>query len=100
MRKLILSGIVGFMLLTSSLLLVTTAAAGPASTANASKLIVAMRTPAVTGSTTAARRITASTPRQRFDTGPVKLHNLDEARLIVKGPGGTKHGRSRFDDDP
>ena len=26
-------------------------------------------------------------------TGPVKLLNLDEAALIVKGPGGTRHDK-------
>lgn len=93
MRKLILSGIVGLMLLTASLLLVTTAAAGPASTANASKLIVAMKDPGChwfyNGGGPNHRKYSKTAVR----TGPVKLLNLDEDTLIVKGPGGTKHDK-------
>lgn len=93
MRKLILSGIVGLMLLTASLLLVTTAAAGPTSTAHASKLIVAMKDPGChwfyNGGGPNHRKYSKTAVR----TGPVKLLNLDEDTLIVKGPGGTKHDK-------
>ena len=92
MRKLIIA-IAGLTLLTVSLMLVATAAAGPATTAKASKLIVAMRDPVFhlfyTGGGPSHRKYTKTVARQ----GPVKLLNLDEATLIVKGPGGTKHDK-------
>jgi len=93
MRKLIFTAIAGLTLLTASLMLVATAAAGPASAAKASKLIVAMRDPGChwfyTGGGPSHRKYTKTVARQ----GPVKLINLDEATLIVKGPGGTKHDK-------
>ena len=93
MRKLILTGIAGLTLLTASLMLVATAAAGPASAAKASKLTVAMHDPGchwfyLSGGPN-HRKYTKTVARQ----GPVKLLNLDEATLIVKGPGGTKHDK-------
>ena len=89
MRKLILTSIAALALLTASLMLVAGAAAGSATAA--SKLIVAMRDPGChwfyTGGGPSHRKYTKTIARQ----GPVKLVNLDEAALIIKGPGGTKH---------
>ena len=77
MRKLILTAAAGLML------------AAPA-TAAPSTLIVAMRDPGChwfyTGGGPNARNYTKTMVR----TGPVTLLNLDEAALIIKGPGGTK----------
>jgi hypothetical protein len=93
MRKLSFTAIAGLTLLTASLMLAATAAAGPASAAKASKLIVAMRDPGChwfyTGGGPSHRKYTKTVTRQ----GPVKLLNLDEDTLIVKGPGGTKHDK-------
>ena len=91
MRKLIFTTIAGLTLLTASLMLAATAAAGPATAAKASKLIVAMRDPGChwfyNGGGPNHRKYSMTAVR----TGPVKLVNLDEAALTVKGPGGTKH---------
>ncbi len=77
MRKLILTGIAALML------------AAPAGAAPAT-LIVAMRDPGChwfyTGGGPNHRKYAKTVVR----TGPVTLLNLDEAALIVKGPGGTK----------
>lgn len=93
MRKLIFTGIAGLMLLTGSLMLAASAAAHPASAAGATKLIVAMRDPGChwfyQGGGPNQRKYTTKAVRQ----GPVKLLNLDEATLIVKGPGGTRHDK-------
>jgi hypothetical protein len=93
MRKLIFTAIAGLTLLTASLMLAATAAARPASSAKASKLIVAMRDPGChwfyVGGGPSHRKYVKTLSR----TGPVKLVNLDEATLIVKGPGGTKHDK-------
>lgn len=93
MRKLIFSGIAGLMLLTASLTLAATAAARTATAAKASKLTVAMRDPGChwfyVGGGPNHRKYTKHVTRK----GPVKLLNLDEATLIVKGPGGTKHDK-------
>ena len=93
MRKLIVTGIAGLMLLTASLMLAATAAAGPTTTAKASKLIVAMRDPGChwfyNGGGPNHRKYSMTAVR----TGPVKLVNLDEATLIIKGPGGTRHDK-------
>jgi hypothetical protein len=93
MRKLILTAIAALTLLTASLLLVATAAARPATATKASKLIVAMRDPGCHWFYTSGgpnhRKYTKTVTR----TGPVKLVNLDEDALIVKGPGGTKHDK-------
>jgi hypothetical protein len=93
MRKLIFTAIAGLTLLTASFMLAATAAAGSAAAAKASKLIVAMRDPGChwfyTGGGPSHRKYTKTVARQ----GPVKLVNLDEAPLIVKGPGGTKHDK-------
>ena len=93
MRKLIFTVTVGLMLLTASTILAATAAARPATTAKASKLVVAMHDPGChwfyTGGGPGHRKYTKTVARQ----GPVKLVNLDEATLIVKGPGGTRHDK-------
>jgi len=80
MRKLILTGIAALML---------AAPAGAAPTT----LIVAMKDPGChwfyTGGGPNNRRYVTSVTR----SGSVTLLNLDEAALIVKGPGGTKTER-------
>jgi hypothetical protein len=80
MRKLILTGIAGLML------------AAPAAAAPTT-LIVAMKDPGChwfyTGGGPGARKYTKTVVRH----GPVTLVNLDEAALIIKGPGGTKIDR-------
>jgi hypothetical protein len=89
MRKLIFTAL----LLTASLMLVATAAARPASTAKATKLVVAMHDPGChwfySGGGPNHRTYTKAIAR----TGPVRLVNLDENTLIIKGPGGTKHDK-------
>ena len=84
MRKLILTGIAGLMLAAS-------AAAGTNGASGASKLIVAMRDPGChwfyLGGGPSHRKYAKTVTR----TGPVTLVNLDEAALIIKGPGGTRH---------
>lgn len=93
MRKLIFTAIAGLTLLTASLMLVATAAARPAAAAKTTKLVVAMHDPGChwfyTGGGPNHRQYSKTVSR----TGPVKLVNLDEATLIVKGPGGTKHDK-------
>lgn len=93
MRKLIIIAIAGLTLLTASLILAATAAARPATTAGATKLVVAMRDPGChwfyLGGGPSHRKYSKTVSR----TGPVKLVNLDEDTLIVKGPGGTKHDK-------
>src|SRR5262245_62402164 len=90
MRKLLLTGIAGLMLL-SGLMLAATAAARPTTTAGATKLVVAMRDPGChwfyVGGGPSHRHYVKTVTR----TGPVMLLNLDEAALIIKGPGGTRH---------
>ena len=91
MRKLTFTVIASLTLLTVSLMVAATAAAGPSSAAKASKLIVAMHDPGChsfyTGGGPSHRKYAKTVARP----GPVKLVNLDEAELIIKGPGGTKH---------
>jgi hypothetical protein len=93
MRKLIVTAIAGLTLLTASLMLVATAAARPATTAKATRLVVAMRDPGCHwfyhGGGPSHRKYSKAVTR----TGPVKLVNFDEDTLIVKGPGGTKHAK-------
>ena len=83
MRKLILTGIAGLMAAAAM-------AAGPSSAAGPSQLIVAMRDPGChwfyTGGGPNHRKYTKTAVRH----GAVTLLNLDEAALVVKGPGGTK----------
>ncbi len=93
MRKLIITAIAGLTFLTASLMLVATAAARPATTAKATRLVIAMRDPGChwfyLGGGPSHRKYSKTVTR----TGPVKLVNFDEDTLIVKGPGGTKHAK-------
>lgn len=93
MRKLIITAIAGLTLLTAGLMLAATAAARPATTAKATRLVVAMRDPGChwfyLGGGPSHRKYSKTVSR----TGPVKLVNFDEDTLIVKGPGGTKHDK-------
>ena len=92
MRKPLLTG-TAILLLTASLVLVASAAARPTAAAGATKLIVAMRDPGChwfyLGGGPNQRKYTKTVVRQ----GPVQLVNLDEATLIIKGPGGTRHDK-------
>lgn len=85
MRKLILlAGIAG-------LIVAASAAAGPTSASKATRLVVAMHDPGChwfyVGGGPNHRKFVKTVTR----TGPVALVNLDEAALIIKGPGGTRH---------
>lgn len=84
MRKLILVGIAGLML-------AAPAVAGPTAAVRSTKLVVAMRDPGChwfyLGGGPNHRKYAKTVTR----TGPVTLVNLDEAALIIKGPGGTRH---------
>jgi hypothetical protein len=83
MRKLIVIGIAGLML-------AAPAAAAPTTGGSGKQLIVAMHDPGChwfyNGGGPNNRTYTKTAVR----TGPVTLLNLDEAALIVKGPGGAK----------
>jgi len=93
MRKLILNGTLILILLTVGLWLAASAAARPNAAAGATKLIVAMRDPGChwfyTGGGPNHRKYTKTVIRH----GAVKLVNLDEATLVIKGPGGTRHDK-------
>jgi hypothetical protein len=82
MRKLILIGIAG-------LVFAAAASAGTTAASRSTTLIVAMRDPGChwfyLGGGPSQRRYVKTVTRQ----GPVTLVNLDEAPLIIKGPGGT-----------
>ena len=84
MRKLILTGIAG-------LALAASAATGTTAASGATKLIVAMKDPGChwfyVGGGPNHRQFVKTVTR----SGPVTLVNLDEAALIIKGPGGTRH---------
>jgi hypothetical protein len=86
MRKVILTGIAGLMLAApaTGLMLAAPAAAAPTG------LVVAMRDPGChwfyLGGGPNQRKFALSATRH----GPVRLVNLDEAALKIKGPGGTK----------
>jgi hypothetical protein len=86
MRKLIFTGIAGLMLAAPAAAVPTQpAAAAP------TKLVVAMHDPGChwfyVGGGPNHRKYVKTVTR----TGPVRLVNLDEAALIIKGPGGTRH---------
>ena len=93
MRKLILTGATGLTLLTgiAGLVFAGPAAARPTRAAHPTKLIVAMRDPGChwfyLGGGPSHRKYAKTAVR----SGPVRLIDLDEGALIVKGPGGTKH---------
>ena len=83
MRALIVTALAG-------LTLAAAAAAGTTGASGGTTLIVAMRDPGChwfyVGGGPNHRKYTKTVTR----SGPVKLVNLDEAALIIKGPGGTK----------
>ena len=83
MRKIFLTGI-------SAALFAAAALAGPGAAAGPSQLIVAMRDPGChwfyLGGGPSQRKYVKTVVRH----GAVKLVNLDEAALKIKGPGGTK----------
>src|SRR5262245_4411124 len=83
MRKLFLTGLTGTLLAAAVL-------AGPGAAAKPSQLIVAMRDPGChwfyLGGGPDKRQYSKTVIRR----APVALVNLDEAALIIKGPGGTK----------
>jgi len=84
MRKLMLTGIAGLMLAAA-------ATAGSTAATGSTKLVVAMRDPGChwfyLGGGPNHRKYAKTVTR----TGPVTLVNLDEATLIIKGHGSTKH---------
>ena len=86
MRKLGLSAI-------AALMLAASAAAGTHAASGANRLVVAMHDPGChwfyLGGGPNHRKYAKTVTR----TGPVMLVNLDEAALVIKGPGGTKHER-------
>jgi hypothetical protein len=79
MRKVILTAIAG-------LTLAASAAAGTTASSGSTKLVVAMRDPGCHWFYAGGKYVKTITR-----TGQVTLTNLDEATLIVKGPGGTRH---------
>jgi hypothetical protein len=88
MRTFILAGIAGLMIAVP-----VAAAEANHAAATPTKLIVAMHDPGchwfyVSGGPN-HRKYAKTVTR----SGPVKLVNLDEAALIIKGPGGTKHDK-------
>ena len=89
MRNQLILVITAFILL-GGLIVTASAAGSPTSGAKAMKLIVGMRDPGchwfMTGSS--PHRMYSTT---KVRTRPVNLVNLDEATLIIKGPGGTRH---------
>jgi hypothetical protein len=89
MRKQLALAITPF-LLVGGLILAAPAAGSSTGAAKATKLVVAMHDPGchwfMTGSMD--HRMYSKTAVR---TGPVNLVNLDEATLIIKGPGGTRH---------
>lgn len=90
MRNQLVLVITAFVLL-GGLILVAPAAGRSTSSAKATKLIVAMHDPGchwfVTGGSMDNRKYGKTVVRN----GPVNLVNLDEATLIIKGPGGVRH---------
>ena len=95
MRKRILTGITGLFLLTgiASLMLTASAAARPSSSAHATKLIVAMHDPGCHWFYVSGGMNNRKYSKTATRSGPVRLINLDQATLIIKGPGGTKHDK-------
>lgn len=83
MRALLVTAIAGLMLAAA-------AAAGTTGASAGTRLVVAMHDPGChwfyVGGGPNHRKYAKRVTR----TGPVKLVNLDEAALIIKGPGGTK----------
>ena len=86
MRKLSLTAIVGLMVAVP-----VAAAQVSHATASPTKLIVAMHDPGCHWFYVAGGPNHRKYAKTATRSGPVKLVNLDEAALIIKGPGGTKH---------
>ena len=85
MRKFILTGVTGLGLLAVVAGLILVAPAAGSTTTTATKLVVAMHDPGCHWFLTAGmphRNYAKTATRQ----GPVKLVNLDERTLIIKGP--------------
>src|SRR5262249_32847590 len=84
MRRFVITGIAG-------LVLAAAAAAGPTAASGGTQVVVAMHDPGChwfyVGGGPNHRKYVKSLTR----SGPVSLVNLDEAALIIKGPGGTRH---------
>src|SRR3954465_6797050 len=89
MRKLILTGVTGLGLVAVVAGLTLAAPASGSTARSATKLIVGMHDPGCHWFLTGGmpHRTYAKTVTRQ---GPVKLVNLDENTLIVKGPNGTK----------
>lgn len=95
MRTRILTGITGLFLLTgiAGLMLTASAAARPSTAAHATKLIVAMHDPGCHWFYASGNMDNRKYSKTVTRSGPVRLVNLDEKALIIKGPGGTKHDK-------
>ena len=90
MRKLILTGVTGLGLVAVVAGLTLVAPAAGSTTTTATKLVVAMRDPGCHWF------LTAGMPHRTYAKavtrhGPLKLVNLDERSLIIKGPAGIRH---------
>jgi hypothetical protein len=92
MRRLFPIGI-GLIFLTGIVFLIlsASAAARPNSAARATKLIVAMHDPGCHWFYTSGGPDHRMYSKTVVRHGPVKLINLDNGALIIKGPGGTRH---------
>jgi hypothetical protein len=75
----------------AGLMLAAAAAAGTTGASSGSKLIVAMHDPGCHWFYVGGGPNHRKYAKRATRTGPVKLVNLDEATLIIKGPGSTKH---------
>ena len=95
MRRPIPTGIAGLIFLTGIvfLMLSASAAARPNTAAGATKLIVAMHDPGCHWFYTSGSPDHRMYSKTVVRHGPVKLINLDDGALIIKGPGGTKHDK-------
>ena len=95
MRKRILTGTTGLFLLTgiASLMLTASAAAHPSTAAHAKRLIVAMHDPGCHWFYVSGGMNNRKYSKTATRSGPLRLINLDQATLIIKGPGGTKHDK-------
>jgi len=83
MRKLIVIGVAGLMLAAPAAATTNTAVSGK-------KLIVAMHDPGCHWFYNGGGPNNRAYSKTAVRVGPVTLLNLDEAALIIKGPGGTK----------
>ena len=89
------TGIAGLIFLTGVVFLIlsASAAARPNSAVGATKLIVAMHDPGCHWFYTSGGPDHRMYSKTVVRHGPVKLLNLDNGALIIKGPGGTKHDK-------